>query len=240
MSGSPGESPAAIVTGAGTGVGARVVKRLVERGWRVALAGRTAETLEAAAEASGNASLCLCVPTDLTDPGQVTALVERVMGEFGRVDALVNNAGMASLVPIGEVTLETLRESFEVNTFGPGLLIAAVFPVMRGQEGGGRIVNVASKGIEDPFPGFFAYGAAKCALDSFTRSIENEGKRKNVRGFTVAPGAIETGMLRGMFSEKVLPAEKTLDPDEVAAAIVARAAGEMDEAAGTTEVMVKT
>jgi len=240
MSGDSGAAPAAIVTGAGSGVGARVVKRLVGLGWRVALAGRTAEKLEASAEASGNASMCLCVPTDLTDPGQVRGLVERVVGEYGRVDALVNNAGMASLVPIGDVTLESLQESFMVNTFGPGLLIAAVFPVMRKQEGGGRIVNVASKGIEDPFPGFFAYGAAKSALDSFTRSVENEGKRKNVRGFTVAPGAIETGMLRGMFSEKQLPTEKTLDPDEVAAAIVARATGEMDDAAGTTEVMVKS
>lgn len=229
--GEKSEPRVAIVTGAGSGVGACVAKQLVEQGWRVVLAARTKEKLDRCAEECGNASSCLVVPTDLTDPAQCEALVEKTMEAFGRVDALVNNAGMASLVPIQDVDLEALRESFAVNAFGPGLLIAKVFPIMRKQKSG-RIVNVASKGISDPFPGFFAYGAAKSALDSFTRSIENEGKRHGVRGFTVAPGAIETGMLRGMWSEKQLPKDKTLDPAEVARAIVACATGDRDDEAG--------
>lgn len=226
-----GEPRVAIVTGAGSGVGACVAKQLVEQGWRVVLAARTKEQLDRCAEESGNPSACLVVPTDHTDPAQCEALIEKTMDAFGRIDALINNAGMASLVPIQDVDLEALRESFAVNTFGPGMLIAKAFPIMRKQKEG-RIVNVASKGISDPFPGFFAYGAAKSAVDSFTRSIENEGKRHGVRGFTVAPGAIETGMLRGMWNEKQLPPDKTLDPAEVARTIVACATGQRDDDAG--------
>lgn len=232
----PVVSPVAIVTGAGSGVGAETVRAFVSRGWRVALAGRTPESLRAAAAGSGNESACLVVPTDLTDDAGIAALVHSTVTAFGRLDALVNNAGMASLIPIADVTPEDLRASFAVNTFGPGLLIAAVFPHMRRQKSG-RIINVASKGVKDPFPGFFAYAAAKSALDSFTRSVENEGRRHNVRGFTIAPGAIETGMLRAMWNEKQLPPDQTLDPAEVAAAIVACAAGERDDEAGQTIVM---
>ncbi len=230
---STNEPSVAIVTGAGSGVGRCVAHRLIERGWRVALAGRTEETLRETAEASGREADCLVAATDITEPPEAARLVGQTHEAFGRVDALINNAGMASLVPIVDVTIDALRDSFAVNTFGPGLLIAAAFPIMVKQKSG-RIVNVASKGVKDPFPGFFAYGAAKSALDSFTRSIENEGKRKGVRGFTVAPGAIETQMLRGMWDEKQLPASSTLDPNDVAELIVACATGEKDDEAGQT------
>jgi len=227
----PPSHPVAIVTGASAGVGQQIVRQLVAKGWRVACAARTRAALEAAVDGCGNAASCLAVPTDVSDSEQCAALVDRTVEAFGRVDALVNNAGMASLIPIQDVDAGALRDSFAVNTFGPGVLIAKVFPLMRKQKHG-RIVNVSSVSSQDPFPGFFAYGAAKSALESFTRSVEIEGKRHNVRAFSLAPGAIETGMLRSMFSKDHLPANKALDPAEVAAIAVACAAGERDEDAG--------
>jgi len=220
----------AIVTGAGSGVGRSVARLLLGQGWKVAHVGRTEATLRETAEDNDNA---LVLPADLADPEQATALVHKTVDAFGRVDALVNNAGMASLVPIKDATIESLRASFDVNAFGPALLIAAAFPVMCEQRSG-RIVNVASKGISDPFPGFFAYAAAKAALDSFTRSVHNEGKRQGVAAFTVAPGAIETPMLRGIWNEKQLPRGSALDPEQVAELVVACACGERDAQSGET------
>lgn len=224
------EQPVAIVTGAGSGVGRSVARILLAQGWNVALVGRTETTLRETAESNENA---LVLAADIADPNQAPAIIKQTVDAFGRVDALVNNAGMASLVPIKDATMESLRESFDVNAFGPALLIAAAFPLMSEQKSG-RIVNVASKGISDPFPGFFAYAAAKSALDSFTRSVHNEGKRQGVKAFTVAPGAIETPMLRGMWNEKQLPADHTLDPEQVAELVVACASGERDPQSGET------
>ncbi len=226
------DHPVAIVTGAGSGVGRRVAARLADRGWRVALAGRRAEALhETAAACAGEPPLV--VPTDLAEPGAAEALVARTHSEFGRLDAIINNAGTAPLVPISETTAELLRDVLAVNAIGPGALIAAGFPLMLAA-GRGRIVNVASVAVKDPYPGFFAYAASKCALDSFTRSIENEGRARGVRGFTVAPGAIETGMLRALFREDVIPKNQTLDPDRVAALIAECVLGERDDEAGQT------
>lgn len=229
----PSPSPVAVITGAGSGVGRETALQLCARGWRVALIARTESALQSTAEACERPDDCLVLPADLSDPKTPHRLIERVENNWGRIDALINNAGMASLVPIAEVTHETLAESFAINAFAPGLLIAAAFPIMARQRAG-RIVNVASKGIADPFPGFFAYAGAKAALDSFTRSAHNEGKRRSVHAFTVAPGAIETPMLRAMWDEKALPSGNTLDPADVAGLIVACAAGERDEQAGET------
>lgn len=226
-------SPVAIVTGAGSGVGREAAIQLSALGWRVALVARTRSALEETAEACVGADECLVLEADLSDPGAPGQVVHDVVDAWGRIDALVNNAGMASLVPISDVTHDSLTESFAINAVAPGLLIAAVFPIMKTQRGG-RIVNIASKGISDPFPGFFAYAAAKCALDSFTRSVENEGKRDGVRAFTVAPGAIETPMLRRIWDEKALPSNSTLNPADVARLVVECAAGDHDDRAGET------
>lgn len=228
----PTPSPVAVVTGAGSGVGLHTALLLSREGWRVVLAGRRESALSATAARCERPAEHLVVPTDLADPDAPGALIDRALDEMGRVDALVNNAGQASLTPIAGTTAASLAESFAVNAFGPALAIARVFPAMCAQ-GGGRIVNVASRAVRDPFPGFFAYAAAKSALDSLTRSVENEGARFGVHAFTVAPGAIETPMLRSMFTEDQLPADQTLPPENVAHVIVNCAAGHRDEDAGS-------
>ena len=207
-------TPVAIVTGAGSGIGREVAVLLAEAGYRVALVGRRPEMLSATAEAVG-AAPTLPIVADITDPDAAARIVDRTVEKWGRVDALVNNAGTVSIVPIGETTAEHLDRAFSVNAYAPALLIARVWPVFAGQ-GAGCVVNISSKATTSPFPGLSAYAASKSALESLTRSIANEGRDHGIRAFSIAPGAVETDMLRSLWSTDVIPPEQCLSPREVA------------------------
>lgn len=215
----------AVVTGAGSGIGRAVALLLTQRGYTLVLAGRTIATLDdVAAEIGAAAHIAVC---DMADPAQARALVDGAAQRFGRVDLLVNNAGFASLAPIDRTDDALLAKAFAVNTIGPGAAISAAWRHFKAQKSG-CVVNVSTLGTEDPFPGFFAYAAAKAALDSFTRSCAKEGRAIGVRAFSVAPGAVETGMLRSMFNEKMIPKGVPLTPEAVAGVIAACACGERD------------
>ncbi len=220
--------PVALITGAGSGIGRATALALAERGYAVALAGRTrktlAETAQLVADAGGAAAVHPC---DLADGKQAARLVEDVAKTMGRLDVLINNAGFASLTSIPESGEEHLREVFAVNTIGPGAAIAAAWPIFKCQKSG-CVVNVSTMGTKDPFPGFYSYAASKAALESFTRSCAKEGKAIGVRAFCVAPGATETPMLRSMFSEKQIPASAAMPPETIAEIIAACIAGERD------------
>ncbi len=226
------KQPVAIITGAGSGIGRAICVLLAKEGWRVALAGRNRSPLEETIEhIHAGPDHALVVTTDVTHPREVTHLVEEVASRFGRIDALVNNAGAVESSPIPEMTQEHLKHMFAVNTFGPAHLIARVWPVMA-RQGSGCIVNVSSMSAVDPFPGLAFYGAAKSALHGLTCGIVNEGGPHNIRGFTVAPGAVETPMLRGLVSEDELPPSAVLKPNDVAQVVVECILGRRDEDIG--------
>jgi NAD(P)-dependent dehydrogenase (short-subunit alcohol dehydrogenase family) len=229
------QAPVAIITGAGSGVGRATCLRLADAGWRIALVGRREAALRETAEQiepmNSNEDL-LVLPADITADGAPRLIVDRIQQAWGRIDALVNNAGVAPLVDIEKTDAQLLGEVFSVNAFAPALLIAAAWPVMKARKSG-RVVNIASMAVIDPFPGFFMYGAAKSALESLTRSIMNEGAEHGIRAFTIAPGAIETDMLRALFSRDMLPADQALDPDAVADVVVQCVTGRRDDDAGT-------
>ncbi len=126
---------------------------------------------------------------------------------------------MAPLVPIDETTDKLLDDTFATNTFAPILLVAGVWPVFRRQESG-CVVNVSSMAVADPFPGFSVYAASKGAVDALTRSVVTEGRVYGIRAFSVAPGAVETPMLRENFSAQAIPPTATLDPRDVARVVV--------------------
>ena len=176
--------------------------------------------------------------SDVGDEGGGAGVVEAAVGSFGRLDALVNNAGYAPLKPIAELSREEYERSMAVNVYGPAEAIAAAWGVFERQhsagEGGGRVVHVTTLGTADPFPGFAAYAAAKAGAGSLIRSVKNEGASIGVLGFAVAPGAVETAMLRGLFDESMVPTEMCLSPDEVGALVAACAAGERDAENGKT------
>jgi short-subunit dehydrogenase len=209
--------PVAIVTGAGSGIGAATARLLAEAGSALALVGRTADKLAATAK---NVADALPIAVDLSEPGAPGIVVDRTLQRWGRVDVLVNNAGTGALVPIDRTTDDVLLDAFRINAFAPIRLVALLWPTFL-RQGSGCVVNVSSMATSDPFPGFTAYAAAKSALESLTRSIMNEGGEHGMRAYNVAPGAVETPLLRANFDTQQLPPERTLDPADVARVIVA-------------------
>ena len=232
------ETPVAIVTGAGSGVGRAIALLLAKRGYDLALAGRRkaplAETAELAERRapSGNVSVAV-IPTDMGDPRQVRRLIDETLTRFGRVDALVNNAGIVEFTSIDGADHEQLTRTLKVNTVGPGSAIYALWPTFR-KQGVGCVVNISSAATQSPFPGLCAYAASKCALESFARSIANEAGDDDIRAYNVAPGAIETEMLRSFISEEQLPTEQCLTPEDVARVVVDLVTGDRREENGST------
>ena len=207
----------AIVTGAGRGIGRAIARRLSIAGADVVIASRTEEHLEQTRrmiERAGGS--VLAVQTDVTKPDDVERLVEEVQERFGRIDVLVNNAGVAPVAPITDMEPHIFDRIIAVNVRAVYLCSRAVWPIMANGEGG-SIVNLSSMAAFDPFPGFAAYGAAKAFINAYTKALAAEGGPVGIRVYAVAPGAVETDMLRGAFPD--FPAEKALQPDDVAAII---------------------
>jgi NAD(P)-dependent dehydrogenase (short-subunit alcohol dehydrogenase family) len=226
----------AIVTGAGTGIGRSAALQLAEAGYAVALVGRRVAKLRESAETIGDAAETLVIPADIADPQAPKKILDVTLARWGQVDVLVNNAGTVSDVALGQTTDDLLDESFAVNAFGPARLIAQLWPVFE-RQAGGCVVNVSSISTVDPFPGLSVYAAAKSALESLARSVTSEGREIGVRAYNVAPGIVETDMLRSLWSEDEIPREQTLPPDEVARVVVECVLGKRPEGSGSTIVV---
>jgi NAD(P)-dependent dehydrogenase (short-subunit alcohol dehydrogenase family) len=182
--------PVAIVTGAGSGVGRALALSLSKQGWRLVLAGRREDCLrETAASASSQA-----VRTVACDIGAAAApglIVGTAVDEFGQVDALINNAGVARFARLGDTSSADMALMLATNLIGPLRLIQAAAAQLAARRG--VIVNVGSIGGVLALPGRAAYGASKAGLHHLTRSLARE-LAPDVRVNTVAPGAIDTEM----------------------------------------------
>ena len=234
--------PVAIITGAGSGIGRACALRMAARGFRLALIGRNERTLDATlteiAAQVDDAKEVIVLPADLADAVQAASVVDVTVDRWGRLDALIYNAGMAALHDIDATTPALLHECFAINAFAPALLIARAWKTMRKCHDGSNpagpcVVNISTMGTSDPFPGFILYAAAKSAVESFARSVANEGGKHGIRAYTIAPGAVETKMLRSLFSEAMIGPDKTLAADDVAAVVEACILGERPEASGS-------
>lgn len=231
--------PVAIITGAGSGIGRAAAVMLSQKGYSLVLVARTLDALEKTAELCTGESLC--VSADVAAAGAAEEIVDSALARFGRIDALVNNAGLAPMAPIDRTNPELVASVFAVNAIAPANLISACWRVFATQHAekrlhprAQRIVNISSMATADPFPGLFAYAAAKASVNVMVKSIANEGAAIGVKGFAVAPGAVETPMLRAIVSAKDLPPEKCLTPEQVAAVITACLMGERDKDNGET------
>lgn len=234
-------TPVAIITGAGSGIGRATARTLSRSGLNVVLVGRRSDALEETAAGLDEGSESLCVPMDVSDPASGHAMVTACLGRFGRLDVLVNNAGVAPLMPIGQTTAEVIQQCYMTNAIGPACAIAAAWAAFQRQHAEKRmgrlghvVVNVSTLGTSDPFPGFFAYASSKAAVNLMAQSCAKEGKEIGVRAFAVAPGAVETQMLRALFSKEVLPPSQCLSPQRVAEEILACVMGERDMQNGKT------
>ena len=180
----------AIVTGGGSGVGKAAALALLGDGWRVAIAGRRQDALDAAAEESGAGDRVLGVPTDVTDPESMRALFDRTVRQWGRLDLLFNNAGIgAPAVPIDELPLDTWRKVVDTNLNGMFYGIQNAFRVMKAQDPrGGRIINNGSISAHAPRPMSIAYTATKHAVTGLTKTAALDGRKHDI-----AVGQIDVG-----------------------------------------------
>lgn len=230
--------PVCLVTGAGSGIGEHVCKILAESGYRLALVGRTPGKLERAGSAIGeNGRDWVALPADVADPSQAEQIVARTLEVFGRIDAVVNNAGSSPLKHASELGTDEIHALFSLNAVAPAVTAAAAvraFAERPGEDHGGVIVTISSAASFDPFPGLGVYGAAKASTNTLAKALANEHGDQGVRAYAVAPGAVETPLLRSLFDETALPNSKTLDPADVARVAVDCVLGKRPEPNGET------
>ncbi|MCA9279498.1 MAG: SDR family oxidoreductase [Phycisphaeraceae bacterium] len=220
--------PVAIVTGASSGIGRAVTEQLSTLGWRLVVCARDAAKLNSIAT-TPNVRI---VAGDVGKPEISATLVNSAIDAFGSLDAIVCNAGTAPLMPIAETTDEVFAQCFDINVMGTARLIRECWPIFV-QQHHGRIVCTSSMASVDPFPGFFAYAASKAAVNSLVRSCMNEGREHGIEAYSVAPGAVDTPMLRSLFDETMLPPSHCLTADAVANVIVGCVTGQRAHDAGT-------
>lgn len=225
-----------VVTGGGRGIGRAICQRFAAAGAQVVAVARTAEELErtrgSIIEAGGR---CEIERTDLTKPDEIKRLIAGVMSRHERLDVLVNCAGMAALGTISDLGPRVFETLLAVNVKAVYLTCRQAWPIMQ-RQGGGVIVNISSVASVDPFPGFSAYGAAKAWVNTWSLALAGEGKQHGIRVYAVAPGAVETRMLRNAFPD--FPADQTLQPEEIAEVVFAAAAEDGKYESGQT-VFVK-
>jgi NAD(P)-dependent dehydrogenase (short-subunit alcohol dehydrogenase family) len=227
------EGKVALVTGAAAGIGQATAERLASEGASVACVDLAAEGLEATVkrcEAHGAAALAL--RCDVADPAQVEAAVAGCVVRFGRLDALVNVAGILSLDHTHELSLERWNQVLAVNLTGTFLFCRAALPHLL--ERGGTIVNTSSTSALAGMPWAAAYGASKAGVLALTRTLAVEYAKKGLRANAVCPGSIKTAMgsrahlpegIELALLQRAMPLDKARGP-EVVAGVIALLASE--------------
>lgn len=235
----------AIVTGAGTGIGAAAARRLADEGWGVVLSGRRREPLEAvAADLEGAAAV---VPGDVGDPAYADVLADAARETFGGLDGLVLNAGIADTRPVGEDTPERWDAVLRTNLTGAFLVVRAALPLLL--ERRGAVVSIASVNALRAGPGWASYCASKAGLVMLTQSVARDYGPRGVRANAVCPGWVRTPMgdadMDGLAAERGIgreeayalahqhvPLRRPAEPEEVASVVAFLLSGEAGYVSG--------
>jgi NAD(P)-dependent dehydrogenase (short-subunit alcohol dehydrogenase family) len=183
------DNPVWLITGCSTGFGRELAKLVLERGWRAVVTARDASKVKDIAEPHGERALVL--PLDVTNRAQIAEVVAQAKQRFGRIDALVNNAGYGYLAAIEEGEDAEVRAMFETNVFGLVDITKAVLPVMREQRSG-LIVNVSSIGGLASFAATGYYHATKYAVEGLSETLAAEVKPLGIDVLIVEPGPFRT------------------------------------------------
>jgi NAD(P)-dependent dehydrogenase (short-subunit alcohol dehydrogenase family) len=197
---------AALITGGSSGIGLAIARMLREEGYDLTLASRRPEKVEAAAKELG----AVAVAADVADEGACERLVAEHRERFGRLDMLVNSAGIGIAGTVETLPAKHLDLTIGVNLRGLFLVTQKAIPLLR--ESRGWIVNLASIAGTIPTPGLSAYGATKAAVISLTRSLNEELDADGVRAIAICPGFVDTPMAEWTG----IPGEQMIQPEDCA------------------------
>jgi 3-oxoacyl-[acyl-carrier protein] reductase len=181
----------AVVTGGSRGIGLGIARALLDGGGAVAITGTSQAHLDQATELLGARGRLLALRADVRSPEEVQRSFERVAGEFGGVDVLVNNAGIGHFTPVADMTLEQWHTVIDTNLNGVFYCCHAAIPLLR-QRGGGWIINISSLAGKNSFPGAAAYCASKAGLNAFSEALMQEVRHDGIRVSYIMPGSVST------------------------------------------------
>ncbi|WP_405166261.1 SDR family oxidoreductase [Nocardia sp. NBC_01499] len=224
----------ALISGGARGMGAAHARLLASQGAKVVIADILADDGKALADELGDNAAY--VQLDVTDPEQWKAAVEAAVQQFGRLDVLVNNAGIAGIAPLAETTPESWRKIIDINLTGTFLGMQAAVPAML--EHGGSIVNISSvEGLRGS-QGLHAYVASKFGVRGITKSVALEYARFDVRVNSIHPGFVDTQMTEGLKAEELgIPLGRAAKPAEVSDLVLFLASDEARYCTGSEFVI---
>jgi NAD(P)-dependent dehydrogenase (short-subunit alcohol dehydrogenase family) len=185
----------AIVTGAANGIGEATAKLFAQNDYAVAVIDIVDRVEQVAEEIKSKGGGSLFTKGDVSDESHVKAFVDQVMGAYGRIDALINNAGIVVVKPLEEIDWADFRRVVDVNLGGVFLFCKHVLPIMK-KQASGAVVNMGSVSGHVGQVDHTIYGATKGAIIAFTRAIAWEVAKHNIRVNSISPGSVDTPMLR--------------------------------------------
>ena len=186
------EGKVVVITGASSGLGESTARHLSELGATVVLGARRVDRIDALArELTANGQPALAVQTDVTDRTQVQRLVDAAIAKFGRIDVMINNAGLMPHSPLERLKVDDWDRMIDVNLKGVLYGIAAALPAMQAQKSG-HIINVSSVAGHKVRPGGAVYSATKHAVRALSEGLRQEVKPYNIRTTVISPGAVDT------------------------------------------------
>ncbi len=223
--GDPVAGKVVIITGASSGLGESTARLLSSRGAKLVLGARRLDRLQALAdELTGHGGQVLVQVTDVTDPAQVQALADAARERFGRIDVMINNAGLMPHSPLERRKIADWDQMIDVNIKGVLYGIAAVLPTMQAQKSG-HFINVASVAGLKVRGGASVYAATKHAVRALSEGLRLEVKPYNIRTTIISPGALDTELIDHITEPDVLEGvrkvyEQALPADAFARAVV--------------------
>ncbi len=204
----------AIITGGGGGIGSAVAQTLAANGMKIALlGGNNLEKLSATADAVRKYSDCLVIPGDLTDMAFLSGAVSQAAEYFGKIDTLINNAGVAHNTPFEAVSVAEFDRIMAINTKVPYFLTQFTLPFLRKSDAA-AVINIASVVAHAGYPQQSVYTASKHALLGMTKSIANELHKENIRVHAISPGGVYTDMVK--ISRPDLSPDGMIMPEDIA------------------------
>ncbi len=187
-----------VITGASSGLGEATARHLAAEGASVVLGARRTDRIKSlAAELTGKGSKALALATDVTYPDQVKRLVDAAVEKFGRIDVMLNNAGLMPLAPLERLNIDDWDRTIDVNIKGVLYGIAAALPYMK-QQKSGHIINVSSVAGHKVRPGNAVYAASKHAVRALSEGLRMEVKPYNIRTTVISPGAVATELVNSI------------------------------------------